>query len=57
MTEAQIFTILICTIVIGVIVYLIGFICWWNRMEKKKDEIIMRISDNNHKILEKLLEK
>ncbi len=47
---------IICTIsVLFAIGSLIWFVIYWNKMEKRKDEIIMRYHENQLKILMKML--
>lgn len=44
-------------IVVFAIGYYIWFLCWWNKMERKKDEIMMRYRENQTKILIAMLSK
>lgn len=51
----------IWTVTIVIVLFSIGYFIWfaiyWNKMEKKKDEIMMRYHQNQLKILMTMLSK
>lgn len=60
MTEQNI-TIIIVTITIAIVIFTIGYFIWfcfeWNRMEREKDEILMRYRETQLIILKETLSK
>lgn len=55
MTVEQVILIVCAVCVLFAIGSLIWFGIYWNKMERKKDEIIMRYYENQQKILIKML--
>lgn len=51
----------IWTVTIVIVLFSIGYFIWfgiyWNKMEKKKDEIMMRYHENQLEILRDMLSK
>lgn len=57
MTVGQIMSIVSIVAALLAIIILIVFLIWWNRMERKKDEIMMRCRERQYEILMSVLSK